>query len=98
MYLEREVDVLLLERVEDGAEALGEIVETLLSVFLVGRREGVDRVPNGGPGEAVDDSGESGLLGRGVDEPPAGLGRVDHLLGGTLADALGVAVAPDVGR
>jgi hypothetical protein len=102
VHLEGEIDVELLEGLEDRAEALGEIGEAGIPIRLRGRREGVDRVPDGRAGEAVDDRGKVVLgavaAGLGVEERARGLGRGDHLLGGPLAHALGVAVAPDVGR
>src|SRR5690606_21271925 len=56
-------------------------------VRLRGRREGVERVPDRRTGEAVDHL-ETELRG--------GMAGADHLLGGALSDALGLAVAPDV--
>ena len=103
VHFEAEVDVVLLERLEDGLPALGEIIEALLEVGLIGGREGVDRVPDGGTGEAVDDglAGTLRLVGHvclaGVEELAGGLSGQGHLGASTLADAFRIAVAPDVG-
>ena len=103
VHFEAEVDVVLLERLEDGLPALGEVVVTLLQVSLVGGREGVDGVPDGGTGEAVHDglAGTLRLVGHvclaGVEELAGGLSGQGHLGASTLADAFRIAVAPDVG-
>ena len=98
---EAEVHVGLVEGVEDRAEALAEVGETGVPVGLRSRREGVDRVPDAGPGEAVDD-GREGVAalaaGLRVEEGAGGLGGEGEFLRGALAHALGIAVAPDVGR
>ncbi|MFT3787570.1 MAG: hypothetical protein QM770_15625 [Tepidisphaeraceae bacterium] len=98
MHFQREVDVVLLERIQDRAEALGEIVEAFLPVLLIGGREGVDAVPDRRAGEAVHDGGEADLVRAGVAEQAGGLRGVDHLLRCAFADAFGIAIAPDVGR
>ena len=103
MHFEAEVDVVLLEGLEDGLPAAGEIIVTLLEVGLVGGREGVDRMPDGGTGETVDDglAGTLRLIGHvglaGVEELAGGLGGQGHLGARALADAFRIAVAPDVG-
>ena len=102
VYFEAEVDVILLEDLEDRLPALGEIVVALLQVGLVGGREGVDRVPDGGTREAVDNglAGALRLVGHirlaGVEELASGLGGQGHLGARALADAFRITVAPDV--
>jgi hypothetical protein len=55
VHLEGEVHVELVVGLEDRAEALGEVGEAaLVPILLRGRREGVERVPDRGAGEAVD--------------------------------------------
>ena len=57
-------------------------------------------MPDGGAGKAVDHGGEivSRAASRfGVEKFAGGTGCGHHLLSGTLADALGLAVAPDIG-
>lgn len=98
---EGEVDVDLVERVQNRQPAAGEVVESALPERLVGRREGVDRVPHRRAGEAVDDSRECVArfeTGLGIKKGPGGLGRGDHLARRALAHALGIAVAPHIGR
>src|SRR5690606_34756725 len=98
MDLEPEVDVHSIERVEDRLETSREVIEASLPILLRRRRKRVDRMPDARPREAVDDGGKLLASGAGVDEPPTRLPRPDHLLGGTLADAFRIAIAPDVGR
>jgi hypothetical protein len=98
VHFESEIHVHLVELGEDRLPAIREIVESLLPVFLIGGREGVDGMPDARAGEAVDDGREAGGLGGGVDEVAAGAGGVDHLLGGALTDAFGLTIAPDVRR
>ena len=87
--LERELHALGVEDVDDRREALGELLVAALDLGEVVRREAVEHVPDRRAGEAGDD----------VDaEPGGGAGGVLELVGGAPADALGVAVAPDVGR
>ena len=103
VHFEAEVDVVLLEDLEDGLPALGEVVVALLQVGLVGGREGVDRVPDGGTGEAVDDglAGALRLVGHvslaSVEELAGGLGGQGHLGARALTDAFRITVTPDVG-
>ena len=97
---EGEVDVGFLEGLEDGAETFGEVGVTSVPVRLGGGREGVNGVPDGRTREAVDDGRVvvlAVIAGFGVEEGAGGFAGGDHLLGGALADALGVAVAPDIG-
>jgi hypothetical protein len=101
VHLEGEIDVRAVERLEDRAEAFAEISKAGVPVGLGRRREGVDRVPDRRAGETVDDGGKLvgfAAAGLGVEEEAGGLGGGDHLLGGPLAHALGLAVAPHVGR
>ena len=54
-------------------------------------------MPDAGAGETIDSYGEVvGTAGLGIEEF-AGLGSVDHALGGTLADTFRIAVTPDLG-
>ena len=53
-------------------------------------------MPDARTGEAVDDGRELFSPGPRVDELPAGLRRVDHLLGGALADTLGLSITVDL--
>jgi hypothetical protein len=89
VHLEREADALVLEHVDDRAPALREVLVAALDLVEVVRREGVELVPDRRAGEAVDDA-DAELGGR--------AGRVLHAIGRAPADALGLAVAPDVGR
>src|SRR5205085_11264789 len=57
---EREIDVHFVKLREDRLPAVGEIIETLLPIFLIGGREGVDRMPDARAGEAIDDSAKAG--------------------------------------
>ena len=98
VYLKREVHVHFLEHVEDRQRALRKIIEALLQVFLAGGREGVKRMPDGGPGKAVHDRGEHLLVRAGIEEPARRAGRVLDFLGGAATHALGIAVTPDVVR
>ena len=99
---EGEVYVERIERLEDWPEPLREIVEAFLPVLVAGRRERVDRMPDGGAGKAVDDGGGAFLAaeagGLRVHERACGLAGLDHLFGGAFADAFRFAVAPDIGR
>ena len=89
---------------EDGLPALGEVVVALLQVGLVGGREGVDRVPDRGAGETVDDglTGTLRLVGHvrltGVEELAGGLSGQGHLSARALADAFRITITPDVRR
>ena len=85
--LQAELDAALLEDVEDRVPALGQELEAGVDHRVGDRRERVEQVPDRRAGEAVDDL-DAQLL--------RGAGRVLHLLGGPLADLLGLAVAPDV--
>ena len=101
--LEREVDVLLFEGVEDRQSSVWRSRRNpCLIIFLRGRREGIERVPDGGTGEAVDDDREIHrpcLATRlGIEERARGLAGGDHFFRGALAHAFRIAVAPDVGR
>src|SRR5438552_12892454 len=93
MHFQREVHILLVERVEDGPPALGEIIVTLLPILLIGGWKRVNGMPDARAGEAVDDGCELGrfrrggstLLTTGVDELPARFCRLDHLFRGALS-------------
>ena len=87
--LERELHALGVEDVDDRREALGELLVAALDLGEVVGRERVEHVPGRRAGEAGD---------RRHAEPRRGAGGVLELVGGALADALGVAVAPHVGR
>ncbi len=100
MDFEGEVHIGLVEGVEDGQPALGEILEAFFIILLRGRREGIDRVPDRGTGEAVDHGGEFVLavaVGLGIEKRAGGLGGEDHFFGGAFADTFGIAIAPDIG-
>ena len=99
MNLQGEVDILGVERVKDGAEAVAEILKPLVPVVLVGGRKGVDGVPDAGTSEPVDGHWKVvGTSGAGIEELASGLGSVDHSLGCTLANTLRVTVSPDFWR
>ena len=83
---EGEADAEALELIEDRAPAGGEIRIAGGDIGGGGGREGVELGPDAAAGEAVDD-GDAELGG--------GLGGADHLGGGALADAFGLAIAPD---
>src|SRR5690606_11255327 len=86
---EGEADAAFGEDVEDRVPAIGELLEAGFDHRLGHWRERVGEVPDAGAGEAVDDANAELLRGAG--------GRL-HFLGGALVDAIGLAVAPDVGR
>jgi len=89
VHLVRVTDADLVEHVEDRVPALGEVLESALDHRRGHRREHRERVPDRRAGEADD----------GVHAEPGGSARrVLDLLSRTLADALGLAVAPDAGR
>jgi len=100
VYFEREVDVLLFKGRQDRLPALSEVIVALLQESLVGRREGVERVPDGRTREAVNDdlAGTLRLLGHvglaGIEKFAGRLGGQRHFLGGTLTDAFRLTVAP----
>jgi len=108
VYLQREIHIFFFESSQDGREAFAEIVEAFLPVFLVGGREGIDAVPDAAAGEAVDHRGETRnraqrlgstelaevCRGSCIEEQPSCFSGVDHALGGSLADAFGIAIAP----
>ena len=86
VHLVGEPDALAVEDVEDGVPAGGEVVVPGVDEVLAGRREHRDVLPDRRAGEADDD----------VDtELARGAGGHLHLLGRPLANALGIAVAPD---
>ena len=87
VHLEAEAHALAVEHVEDRAPALREVLVAALDHGEVVRRERVEQVPHGGPGEPVH------LLDA---ERGRGARRVRHPLGRALPDALGVAVAVDL--
>jgi len=96
---EGEVHVQGVKSVEDWAKAIREIFETFVPVILVGWWEGVDGVPNAGSGESVNRYREViGSSGFGVEEFTGSFSGVDHALGGTLANAFRISIAPDFGR
>ncbi len=55
MDFEGEVDVFIVKHVEDGQPAFGEIGIAFVEEFLAGGREGIQGVPDGGAGKAVND-------------------------------------------
>ena len=55
---EREVDVFFFKRIQDRPKAFAKVGIALVEIRLVGRGEGVERVPDGGASKAVDDAGE----------------------------------------
>ena len=83
---ERVADAELLILVQDRLEALREVGVTGVDLAGKIRREGIDEVPDAAAGEAVDDAHAETLR---------GMCGLDEFLGGTLADAFGVAVAID---
>ena len=85
---EGEADAELLEDIEDGAPAGGEIFVASVDHGSGRRREGVELGPDAAASETVDD-GDAELGG--------GLGGADHLRSGALTDAFGLAIAPDFG-
>ena len=89
VHLEPEAHPLRFEDVHDRPEALGEVLVAALDLGEVVRREGVELVPDRRAREAV--HLRDAERGRGA-------GRVLQALGGALPDALGLAVAPDLGR
>jgi hypothetical protein len=89
MDLEREAHALGVEDVDDRPPALGEVLVAALDLRPVVRRERVEHVPHRRPGEARDDLHAELRRGR---------GGVLHPLGGAGAHALGIAVAPHLGR
>ena len=97
MDFEGEVHIQLLIGIEDGQPALGEVLEAFFVILLRGRRKGVERVPDRGAGEAIHGHRKLVLItaaGLGVEKRARGLAGGDHLLGGALADAFRIAVAP----
>jgi hypothetical protein len=89
MDLEGVAHALGVEDVDDLRPALGEVLVAALDLREVVRGEGVEQVPDGRAGEAG--HGLDAELGRGA------RGVLDAL-GGPTADALRLAVAPDLGR
>src|SRR6476661_7307264 len=83
-----EPDAVFVEGVQDGVPAVGEVLVAAVDDLFGDGREHGDVLPDGGAGEADD-----GVHAEGFGEP----GGVLHFLGGPLADAFGVAVAPDFG-
>jgi len=88
MDFQGEADAEFLVGVEDRGPAAGEVGVAFLDHGVGDGGEGVEEVPDGAAGEAVDDLDA---------ELGGGLAGGDHLGGGALADALGLAVAPDGG-
>ena len=82
-----EAEAEALELSEDGAPAGGEIFIAGGDFGGGGGREGVELGPDAAAGEAIDD---------GDAEFGGGAGGEDHLVRGALADAFGVAIAPDI--
>src|SRR5262245_43461959 len=103
MHLEREADADLVELLQDRRPPGGEVAVAGLDHVLRDRREGVEQVPDRRAREAVDDRAAAELQPflhgsrRGVEEAARGLAGLDHLLRRALLDALGLAVAPDLG-
>ena len=89
VHLEAEANPLLREHVHDRPPALGKVGVAALDLAEIVRREGVEHVPDGRAGEAVD------LL---DSELRSRTCCVLHPLGGTRSHALGLAVVPDLGR
>ena len=102
MHLEGEVDVDLVKGVEDRAEAPGEILKPLFPVILRGGRERIERVPDAGAGEAIDHRRTTRRrlpAGLEVEEiTRAAFAVTNHFSRGAAAHALGIAVAPHIGR
>ena len=86
MDLQGELDLDLVEHVQDRVPAIGEVLVAGLDHCRRHGRESGQQVPDLGAGEAVDHLHAE--LGRGA-------GRVLDLLGGALAHAFRLAVAPD---
>src|SRR3712207_6042824 len=84
-----EAHPLLVEDVEYGVPPLCEVSVPFVHLLLGSRRKEVELVPDGGAGEARHNV---------YSEPGGGPGGVLHLLGGSLSHALGISIAPDVGR
>ena len=102
MHFEREVDVFFFKHVKDRQPAFGEVGETFVQKFLTRRRKRVKRMPDAGAGEAVHDGGALRtatilFCGCRVKKFSRGAGGGFHFFGGALADAFGLAVAPDIG-
>src|SRR5262245_19661599 len=102
--LEREADADLLELLQDRRPLRREVAVAGLDHVLRHGREAVEQVPDRRAGEAVDDRAARELQAllharrRGVEELARGLAGLDHLLRRALLHALGLAVAPDLGR
>ena len=87
--LQREAHALGVEDVDDRPPALGEVLVAALHLRPVVGRERVQLVPDRRAGEAGDDRHA---------ERRRGARGVLHALGGARAHALGIAVAPHLGR
>ena len=96
--LEGKVHVQFVVGIEDRFPAGGKIFKALVPVGLVGRREGIDRMPYARAGKAVY-GGREGIeltpVWLGVKEVAGRLAGGDHLLGRALPHALRLAVSPD---
>ena len=102
MYLEREIDVELRERIEYRPPSRGEIGEAGIDIAGQIRREGVDPAPDAGAGKSVHDGaprpGEVSFdrRRRHVEEASRGFGGVDHFLRRAAPHAFGITVSPDM--
>ena len=100
MHLEGEIDISLVERIEDRGPAFREVGEPGVPVFLRSWRESVDGMPDRGTGEAVDGDAVGGFREArlGIEKRAGGLCGERHFLRSAATDALGLAIAPDIGR
>jgi len=89
MDFQREIDPGLVEPLENGGPAGGEVGETAIPECLGGGWERIQRMLNRRAGEAGN---------RLHPEPCGGAGGILHLPRGALAHSFRIAVAPDVGR
>ena len=89
MHLEAELHAALLKDVEDRVPHFRQEIEAGIDILLRRGRKRIEQMPDRRACKPVDDL-DAELLCR--------PGRVFHLLGGTLAHAVGVAVPPDVLR
>ena len=87
MDFEGVADAALLEFIEDGDEALGEVLVSCVDLAGKDWWEAVAEMPDAGAGEAIDDIDAEAL---------GGVGGLFEFFGGALADAFRVAVAVDV--
>ena len=89
MDFQTELNPLALEGIENRLKALGKVLIAGLNHVRRRRRERVEQMPDGAAREPVDHL-DTQLLGR--------LGRVDNLLGRSLADAFRLTVTPNILR